>query len=254
MNSEILYFGIPLISRKAAHNWDVVTRIFNSTLTSIFNQSNDNFRVLVGCCDVPTISPTFESKIEFITIDAPIPTTSAERMQDKGAKKQAIGRRLHELGGGYLMFMDADDLVHRELVSHVLRHQHPHGYLLKRGYEMDMQKKTLRRVKNFDQICGSCAVVRFDVDDLPSTLNDNQNVYFNQFGNHKLWHRVATEHNRPLAEIPFEAMIYVRNTGENYITQLPKLTFKQKLLALFKQASINERITKDFSLPAPVSL
>ncbi len=130
MNSGILYFGIPLISRQAARNWDVITRLFNNTLASIFNQSNGNFKVLVACHDIPTIDPSYKSKTEFLPVDAPIPVTNAERMSDKGKKKQALAKRLHELGGGYLMFLDADDLVHRELVSYVLSQQHPHGLKL----------------------------------------------------------------------------------------------------------------------------
>jgi hypothetical protein len=152
--------------------------------------------------------------------------------------------------GGYLMFLDADDLVHRELVSYVLSQQHPHGYLLKYGYELNARTNTVRRVKNFDQICGSCAVLRFEPDDLPLTQDKSQDIYFNQFRNHKLWSRVAADHNRPLAEIPFEAAMYVRNTGENYTEQLSKPSLKQKLLSLFSDISVDERIRKDFALPA----
>lgn len=249
MNKDIIYIGIPLISREVARDWNNVTRLFNNTLASIYNQSCDNFKVLVACHEVPSIDPAFSHRTEFITVESPVPNTNWEMMLDKGVKKHAIARRLHELGGGYHMFMDADDLIHCELISYVLNQQHPHGYLLKQGYEFDESRNTLRRVRNFDQLCGSCAIVYFYPEDLPSENNKNLDGYFNQFKGHALWERLAIEHGRPLIQVPFEAAVYVRNTGENHSTRVWKRRLKQKLSLLLGGANVDETIRKNFHIP-----
>lgn len=248
MSKETVYFGIPLISRSAAKNWSHVTQLFNNTLASIYNQSCDNFKVLVACHDIPAIDSAYEDKTEFIQVDSPIPTTPWEMMLDKGIKKHAVVQRLHALGGGYHMFMDADDLVHCDLVDYVLNQQQPNGYVLKYGYEFDQGRNMLRKLNNFDQVCGSCAIVYFYPEDLPSEQDPKIDGYFDQFRNHQLWKQVALQHHRPLAIVPFKAALYVRNTGKNHSARFLKRKLKQKLFFLFGGMSATEEIEKAFCL------
>jgi hypothetical protein len=55
--AQTVFFGIPLKARAVSKNWDWTVRDFNRTLASIYNQTNPNFRVLVGCHDLPALSP-----------------------------------------------------------------------------------------------------------------------------------------------------------------------------------------------------
>ena len=52
---NVVFFGIALKARATAKSWALVVRDFNRTLASIYNQSNPNFRVLVGCHEIPDL-------------------------------------------------------------------------------------------------------------------------------------------------------------------------------------------------------
>lgn len=256
MSRNTLYFGIPLISRGAAKDWNVTTQLFNNTLASIYNQSNDQFRVLVACHDIPRIEPQYAAKTEFLRVQRPIPKTSDEKMHDKAAKKIVLGHRLRSLGGGYLMFLDADDLVHRNLVNYALTQQHPHGYVLKRGYELNVRQKKVRPLRELDKYCGSCAIIYFQPEDLPLDPQDRYSGrYFLKFKAHRTWEQVAAEHNRPLAKVPFEATVYVRNTGQNHSSTVPnlrhRLRLKQQLLALLENRAVSREIQDNFCIRLP---
>lgn len=253
MSGNTVYFGIPLISRGAANSWDAATRLFNNTLASIYNQSNDQFRVLVACHDIPVIEPQYAIKTKFIQVQRPIPQTSDEKMQDKTAKKLVLGCHLRSLGGGYLMFLDADDLVHRDLVDYALTQQHPHGYVLKRGYELNVRQRKVRPLRQLDKYCGSCAIINFQPQDLPRSPQDQHpGCYFLKFKAHSTWEKVAAEHNRHLAKVPFEAAVYVRNTGQNHSSTVPnlrhRLRLKQQLLALLENRAVSREIQDDFCI------
>ncbi len=44
---------------------------------------------------------------------------------------------VRKLGGGYVMMLDADDLVSNRLVEYVLNDKDPHGYIVEVGYAYD---------------------------------------------------------------------------------------------------------------------
>jgi len=191
-------------------------------------------------------------------LNSPIPITSDEKMVDKTIKKLAIGYQLRLHGGGYLMFLDTDNLVHCHLVEYVLDHQHPHGYISKRGYELDTRQQKIRPLKSLDRLCVSCAIVYFQSDDLPThPQDDSSGTYFSQFKAHPTWEQVAARHHRPLASIPFEVVIYVRNTGQNHSSFVPnlrhRLRLKQRLLALLENRLLNAEILTNFGIRFPCS-
>lgn len=45
----MIYFLIPLRSKESSNNWERVVSNFNRTLDSCFNQTNDDFKVVVVC-------------------------------------------------------------------------------------------------------------------------------------------------------------------------------------------------------------
>ena len=83
----MLYFVIPLMSRKAANDWEMVSMLFNRTLWSCYNQTDPDFKILIACHEIPVLTKQYDSRVEFIQVseaEAPIPTNQQEKMIDKG--------------------------------------------------------------------------------------------------------------------------------------------------------------------------
>src|SRR5690242_13704199 len=130
-------FGIPLRSRVTAQNWGHVCRLFDATLRSVFRQSDEDFRVIVACHEVPDVAALSDPRVVIAAAPFPPPSSFPEQMIDEGKKRKLIGATLRGLGGGYLMLLDADDLVSNRLVGFARSDGHPNGYIMHEGFEYD---------------------------------------------------------------------------------------------------------------------
>src|SRR6185503_12206705 len=135
--SDIVTFGIPLISRAAARDWMQIEELFNATLASIYNQTDQNFRIIVASGGRPALRVPVDDRLQFIDYPRAIPHGREEGIMDAGKKRWEIAARLVELGGGDLMFADADDLVSSRLVEFVRKTRNPNGCILTDGYVMN---------------------------------------------------------------------------------------------------------------------
>ncbi|MAY36268.1 MAG: hypothetical protein CMN84_09240 [Spongiibacteraceae bacterium] len=262
---EKFFFGIPLISKSASKDWERIQYLFENTLRSILAQTDPNFKVLVAGHEMPEVVEMQDPRVEFLACDSPPPKTSQEMMADKGSKAFAIARRLKEAGGGYLMYVDADDLVSNRIVDWV--HSNPsHGYLADKGYCLDIESGKAYTVedlvgKPFHQICGTCSIIYFDEVDLPDgpSPEESSPCYFMQFGGHTTLEKVSSRAGRPLIALPFVASVYVLNHGLNYsegaLLGLPRhpLRIATKLLARWQSQILRKKlasIASEFSVPA----
>jgi hypothetical protein len=109
--SDIATFGIPLISRRAARDWPMIERLFNATLASLYNQTDPNFRVIVASDGRPALTVAVDERLHFIDHPRPLPQDYQAACGDAGTKRWEIAAKHVELGGGNIMFVDADDLV-----------------------------------------------------------------------------------------------------------------------------------------------
>ena len=165
-----------------------------------------------------------DERYEFIRY-ASTPLADIEAMrEDIEGKRWLIAARAKDLGGGYLMIVDADDLVSSDLVAFVGRNAHPHGYLVTAGYVFDAPSGAIAFTYPlpafekwpFDRVCGTSALVRFAPDELPHDNGDGS-LFGRIFGGrHKSVRSRAAAAGRPLAALPFRAAVYVRGTGENF--------------------------------------
>lgn len=74
----MIYFGIPLRSKKASNDWENVIRVFNRTLESVYRQTDPEFRIFVACHDIPELYGKYDSRLEFLISDQPVPKTKGE--------------------------------------------------------------------------------------------------------------------------------------------------------------------------------
>jgi hypothetical protein len=142
-------------------------------------------------------------------------------------KRRIIGSILRQRGGGYFFPLDADDLVHRDVVAHVLRDKNRRGYLVETGYTLDYSNRNLAPVPgawsvSFDRSCGSSAVIFFEPEDLPVSSEPDDGLYFNLFQSHAYWCLVAEEFGRRLDPLPFPGGVYVVNHAQNLSFRLQR--------------------------------
>ncbi|MGM8850552.1 glycosyltransferase family A protein [Salinicola halophyticus] len=219
------YFGIPLRSRQASFDWPLVCRNLERTLLSLKHQTCGDFGILVACHEIPDVD-TFDLDIEFIVADFdPPPAVDDEGRpgNDKPKKKRMVGlaMKARMADDGYYLQLDADDLIHPDLVNFTLADDNRRGYLIERGYMFDCCTGQFGQMDQehspFWRHCGSCAVVYFTKADMPDHLMDNR-CYFNQFKRHREYVDIAAARGQPLVPYPEPMAIYLINHGENDIS------------------------------------
>lgn len=213
------------MGRAVAQDWERIEHQLSATVGSIYNQTDPNFRIIIACTDKPNLSVPTDERLEFLFCRQLPPVDHTVYIGDAMHKRFRIARRLRDLGGGYLMLADADDLVSNRLVAFVRETAHPNGYVIGDGYMFNAVQGWLApfpfgEVEHFDSESHTSAVLTIAPDELPAHDND----YVNRFWSLISWGHPATrpraaEEGRPLLEVPFRAAVYVRNTGENVSTR-----------------------------------
>lgn len=153
-----------------------------------------------------------------------LPDVQRRRVGEKWHKiKVGLSAALADPEAQWVMFVDSDDLVHRDVVAYALQHDGEWlgGHTVTRGYSWRVGEEVFREVNGFHQICGTCNIVRlaaWEKKQFASTLDVNT---FNRkthwlFAGHASVFRRLRNMGRATAKLPFRAAIYVTGTGFSY--------------------------------------
>lgn len=246
--TEQIIFAISLIAAERAHDFGKVSELLQHTLASLDAQSDGRWRAIICGQDRPE-GLVDGDRVTFLPFDQ---VTAASF--DKNEKRRAIVD--HLLAGGmetgYLFTLDADDLVHRDLVGHLLSQSNGYGHLVSRGYRVVTGQHTGIALGprswpegrwTHDTLwrnCGSCANLFFDMrpGGMGTKLLDA--VAYTKHGSTP---HLAAILRQPLADIPFPAIVYRTNHGENRytrftITRTMSDATRDKLFADFPIATV----------------
>jgi hypothetical protein len=259
-DSMRFFFCIPLLPKSNAGDWGRVCKVFNQTLRSLHNQTNRSFQVLLAAQDMPEVSPDLDLDIIHLAPSWTVENAANAKLRDKRWKRTLLLRAVRERGGGYVMMLDADDLVSNRLVDHVLKDGDPNGYLVETGYAYDWKANLIAPIPGvwrtaFDNVCGSCSVINFALDDLPPPrAKDRGAVDYlaNHLKGHSQWKHVMREAGRPLKPLPFPAAVYVLNHDNNLhysIAPGRQDTLPHRIKA--RQIPLSPALMKEFALPRP---
>lgn len=140
-------------------------------------QTNPNFRVVVGCHDIPDIPQLQHPQVHAFRVDFPPPERNNDDMcLDKILKLSHGVRWAQEQGASHVMFVDADDLVSNRLSAFVDSHRNGNGWYFDRGYKYFYGDRWLAKQQPHYLICGTGMIARADVlpfsDEPAATLHD----------------------------------------------------------------------------------
>jgi len=139
-------FAVSLKPRSACTDWEQAQANLRRTIRSALHGAAGNAIVVVACHDVPELAEQDGGAVRICPVPFPEPVDVSEGGRDKARKRRHIGAWLREAMVDdelHVMFLDADDLVHKDLVPHVLDHGHG-SYLVDRGYIVDVASGLVR--------------------------------------------------------------------------------------------------------------
>ncbi|AFY37885.1 hypothetical protein Lepto7376_1542 [[Leptolyngbya] sp. PCC 7376] len=240
-------FVIPLKSEEVSKDWNVTIALLLRCLESIFNQSSNSFDVYLSCNSFPYISSS--EKLHIIEHDYPIPTTWDDGHKDK---YQKIYRALIEVQKNapcYVMKLDADDLLHQNLVQFVTT-DGKEGYYIENGYTYVDGKKWIQKLPQFHNLCGSSNLIRVTPQELPYSMNKKGKKFDIMLCGHNIFEEFYRSKGKDIARIPFRAGIYISGSGENHSGHdLQNIKSRRKWMSSFvKRQLLTKKIRRDFSL------
>jgi hypothetical protein len=220
--TESFTFGVPLIARAVAADWEQVDRLLALTLRSVLAQHDADFRLVLAAHDRPAAwdAVADDRRFELVLADwTPQPPNAPN--DDGGAKKWLVKERVRGGGGGLLMFLDADDWVPRDLVARARAAVTPAhvGGVVSRGLALDWQSRRVARFPlpgglfagPFHSLCGSSTVARVVPGGADELARDPHLV----LGSHHQWPERAAELGVALARIEADGL-YMIGTGQNH--------------------------------------
>lgn len=248
----MIYFGIPLRCKAVSNNWENVEKWFNRTLWSVYNQTDNKFKIIVVYHDMPKLYKKYDNRVEFIKVKTKLPKNRHEMMIDKGYKVHTIAMRVRELGGGFTMLVDADDLISNRIAEYVNKNIDKNGFTSKNGYYYYEGNNYVKKGHRFPN--GSSTIVKYEIEDLPNkyydieTHNNDSNPHIIR-KNHGHIPRICKENGKPLSILPFMASIYVRNTGDNH-SLIDRNQSKLRIIEQFimPKIKINDKLREEFSI------
>ena len=179
-----LAFIVPFRPLVGYKNADEVLRLLSCTLNSVVQQSDPNWRVVLSASDRLRIS-VGDARIEQLIPVGALPETASETSigySDMHLKRRFAVEQAFNTGASHIMFLDADDLVHKDLTRFVNSGDEDSSYLAETGYELiGKTHRVMLRSSRFAARCGSSAIVSrrdFQTEFFKSTPETGSSPYY----------------------------------------------------------------------------
>ncbi len=240
--SSLVTFVIPLRSPQSSKNWEDVLDRLDETARSIENMHRE-------CSDVRAILVATDDAVlralpicfEVVRTDLPPPSVSVfhgdcdERVRvdavrwDKGYKVALGMIRAREAGSKFVMCVDADDLLSKQIPALVRQNANAFGWYISKGWILPLKSKWGILLQDFHNWCGTHAIVRTDLLPLADHVDDIEPELVKRlFGHHRDLIPYLENKETPLTPINFYAAVYcVDNPGSNYGRGSLRATFFQ---------------------------
>ncbi|WP_008312552.1 glycosyltransferase family A protein [Leptolyngbya sp. PCC 6406] len=238
-------FIIPFRSQYTTDNWSQACAFLQRTLTSICNQTDQDFKVLVVCSEIPD-GVIKNPKIDFIRSTLPIPNSFQEKCKDSKIKTRIGIFYAQYLNPSFVMSVDADDLVSNRLVEYTKKNFKGQGLFFDKGYlYVEGENKVFLKRKDFYKWCGTCNIFRFGIFDIPESTEFNyfsEEVMANTYClHHSTAPKLLMEKGMSMEPLPFPGAIYSIDNGINVSSASKKKLAVNNPLRLIKRVLVNYR-------------
>ena len=247
----MLVFVIPLKSSKVSKSWERVCTLFERTAKSVCNQTSPDFRVIVVCNEKPVIE-FHHPNLEYMQVNFPMPQESNDlnvKYTDKGRKMLRGLIEAKKFNPTHTMLMDADDCISNKIAEFVNGNPSSPGWFVNKGYKyIEGEKFLYKKRVNFYRMCGSCNILRYDLNNLPEIPEYNRGYgYYKFWIDHEKVKPTLEQQGSPLSSLPFPGAIYILGTGDNIYGDTSRFSFN-----FFNRQSLNLSINQEFGLyPIP---
>lgn len=229
----MLVFVVPLQSKAVSKSWERVVELVERSVRSACQQTSSAFRVIVVCHEKPELG--FEHpNLSYAEVDFERPRIKpgmsavdivSQKDTDKGRKQLWGLEAAKQYNPTHTMLLDADDLVSNRLAEFVQQHPQANGWFFAKGYRYVPGSNWIyKKVRGFYSMCGSCNVLRYDLNPLPEVAEYNRGYgYYKFFIDHGKVPQILEKAGTPIAPLPFLGGVYVVQTGENIYFDSSKL-------------------------------
>ncbi|MDJ0797977.1 MAG: glycosyltransferase family 2 protein [Calothrix sp. MO_167.B12] len=243
----MLVFVVPLKSRQVSNSWERVSQLFERCVKSICAQTSPEFRVIVVCKEKPDTTFT-HPHLTYVEVDFALPNEIEAVNQGRTDKGRKILKGLiqaQQFNPTYTMTVDADDCVSKNLAQFVKSNPHCNGWFINRGYKYQEDSKYIYiKRKNFYKMCGSCNIIRYDLNLLPENPEYNRGYgYYKYYIDHAKVRQILANKEKFMKPLPFPGAVYILGTGEHNFYDSTKLGFN-----IINRRLLNKSIQEEFGL------
>lgn len=230
--------------------WDKVSEICNNTIRSILNQRSKNFKLILVCNEPPLHLPASD-KIIVTKTTLPCPHDYHGVINDIFQKIKIGMTVARQYGPAFVMRIDADDFVSRDLVAFTEQHPNDNGWYIKWGYCYDYYNQKMYHQPNLHLNCGTAHIINCKLEDFPRTVEALDKDWLKCIWQHQNINQFLTPLGRTLAPLPFPGVVRSVNTSVNSEAKpvVHKNLIKRFLTEQFLKKSLNGEIIQEFSLP-----
>jgi len=209
-------FLTPLRKKLDPAVWEETCRLLSQTIGSLQNQSNSAFTMVVAGHDRPALFDDLEDeRFQFASIHFGDRALDRAWQIDKSWKLATAAATASKHSPRYYMSLDADDLLHRDLVAWMAQQNDP-AILCDRAWEVDLDLGKALVRKDMSHRCQS--TVAFKTSDFPlpkdCSWDEWVKVPFISVG-HGDVKTYLEEQGRKWTVPPMNSMIYLRGHGSN---------------------------------------
>jgi hypothetical protein len=248
----MLVFIVPLQSPDSTQNWNLVSRLAERTIASLFRQDCEDFRVILVCNEAPARLQSHRAlRVIMRNFPTPSPSDPENRMTDKWKKVRVGLVAARQFTPCHIMIVDADDLVSNRLASHCAANSSGSGWVFDDGWIHDEHSKLIFYQRHkFDTSCGTSSILRVESSDLPATDEGPRGDNLILHSGHMKIRAAMAARGTPLRPLPFRGAVYIRGTGETH-TRFALRTWRSKKVLLRKLVGyrpLTDRVRREFGL------
>ena len=215
----MLTFVIPLVSQSISSDWEKTCTLLEGTLRSVLGQSDhEGVRVIVVGHDRPSLPA--DHRLEFLEVDFAPPSMRSEPtgIRDKFMKLSVGLERVGQVSTTFVMRLDADDRVHRDLTRYVNDRPDTIGWNITTAYNYSPGKPYVHLFDNWVEH----AILNSSILEFPQPGHEppDPRCLFSRWGHQELTAALECK-GHSLEALPFPGCVLGQTS--RFVVELPPL-------------------------------